>query len=51
MPTREVLSEAHKSRFTEMPELDTREVARLYTLSDADLASVSIRRGLANRLG
>lgn len=34
-----------------IPEMDTRELARHYTLSEADLASVSVRRGAANRLG
>jgi TnpA family transposase len=31
--------------------MDERELARHHTLSEADLAAVSVRRGAANRLG
>jgi TnpA family transposase len=51
MPTRELLSKAQRSRLSELPEMDFRELARHHTLSEADLFSVGIRRGAANRLG
>ena len=51
MPTRELLSQARRSRLSALPEMDFRELARHYTLSEADLLAVGIRRGAANRLG
>lgn len=51
MPTREVLSEAQRPRFAEIPEMGERELARYHTLSEADLVAVGSRRGAANRLG
>ena len=51
MPTRELLSEAQRTRFAEIPEMDGRELVRHHTLSEADLSAVSVRRGAANRLG
>ncbi len=51
MPTRKLLSEVQRVRFSEIPEMDARELARHYTLSEADLIAISIRRGRANRLG
>lgn len=51
MPTRELLSDVQRARLGEIPEMDVRQLARYYTLSEADLKAVSIRRGTANRLG
>ncbi|MDP9458580.1 MAG: DUF4158 domain-containing protein [Actinomycetota bacterium] len=51
MPTREILSDAQRARYAALPEMDVRELVRHYTLSEADLTAVSIRRGAANRLG
>ena len=51
MPTRELLSESQRARLTALPEMGPRELARHHTLSEADLAAVSVRRGAANRLG
>lgn len=51
MPTRELLSEAQRTRFSAIPEMSERELVRHYTLSEVDLTAVSIRRGVANRLG
>ena len=51
MPTRELLSKAQRARFTAIPEMDARELARYHTLSEADLAAVSARRSASNRLG
>lgn len=51
MPTHEVLTDAQRIRFETIPDMDVRELARHYTLSEADLNSISVRRGVANRLG
>ncbi len=51
VPTREMLSDAQRARFAALPEMDGRELVRHHTLSEADLAAASIRRGAANRLG
>ena len=51
MPTRELLSEGQRARFTALPDMDGRELVRHHTLSEADLRAVSVRRGAANRLG
>jgi hypothetical protein len=51
VPTRELLSEAQRARFAALPEMDARELARHHTLSEVDLAAVSVRRGASNRLG
>ncbi len=51
MPTRELLSEVQRARFSGIPEVEERELVRHHTLSEADLAAVSVRRGAANRLG
>ena len=51
MPTRELLSDAQRARFAEIPKMDARELARHYSLSEADLTAIGIRRGAANRLG
>ena len=51
MPTRELLPKAQRARFAEISEMDARELARYHTLSEADLAAVSARRGAPNRLG
>ena len=51
MATRELLSEAQRTAFERFPEMDVREMVRHFTLSEADLAVVSLRRGSANRLG
>src|SRR5215207_3627920 len=51
MTTRELLSEAQRTVFEQLPEMDVREMVRHYTLSEADLAAVSLKRTSANRLG
>ena len=51
MPTRGLLSEAQRARFSAVPEMDARDLARRHTLSEADLTTVGVRRGAANRLG
>lgn len=51
MATRELLSEAQRMAFERFPEMGVREMVRHYTLSKADLAAVSLKRGSANRLG
>ena len=51
MPTRELLSEAQRARLSAMPEMGQRGLVCYHTLSEADLAAASIRRGAANRLG
>jgi TnpA family transposase len=51
MAARELLSEAQRTAFERFPEMDVREMVRHFTLSEADLAVVSLRRGSANRLG
>ncbi len=51
MPTKRLLSEAQRVRLAALPEMGHRELVRHYTLSEADLAAVSVRRGAANRLG
>ena len=51
MPTKGLLSEAQRVRLAALPEMGHRELVRHYTLSEADLAAVSVRRGGANRLG
>lgn len=51
MATRELLSSAQRNRLAALPEMDERELARHHTLSEADLAAISVRRGAANRLG
>ncbi len=51
MPTRELLSADQRARWSALPEMDERELVRHHTLSEADLAAVSVRRGSANRLG
>ena len=51
MPTRELLSDAQRARFSAPPEVDERELLRHHALSDADLTAVSSRRGTTNRLG
>lgn len=52
MPTRELLSEARRAAFERFPEqMNLREMVCHYTLSEADLAAVSLKRGSANRLG
>ena len=51
MPTREMLSDAQRARFSALPKMDERELVRHHTLSDADLTAISSRRGAANRLG
>jgi hypothetical protein len=48
--TREVLTPAQHARLSALPEMDERELARHHTLSEADLAAVSVRRGAANRI-
>ena len=50
MPTTRLLSEAQRVRLAALPEMGHRERVRRYTLSEADLAAVSVRRGGA-RLG
>lgn len=45
MPTRELLSDAQRARFSALPDMDARELARHHTLSEADLTAVSIRGG------
>lgn len=51
MATRELLSDAQRTAFERFPEMDVREMIRHYTLSEADLAAVSLKRGSANPLG
>ena len=51
MPTRGLLSEGQRARFSALPEMDSRGMVRHHTLSEADLAAVGVRRGAANRLG
>ena len=51
MPTRQLLSKARRSGREAPPGTDEREPARHHTLSEADLAAVSIRRGATDRLG
>lgn len=51
MATRELLSDAQRTAFERFPEMDVREMVRHYTLSEAELAAVSLKRGSANRLG
>lgn len=51
MPTRALLSEGQRARFSALPDMDRRDLVRHHTLSEADLASVGARRGAANRLG
>jgi TnpA family transposase len=51
MPTRELLSAVQRARFSALPELDARALARHHSLSEDDLTAVSVRRGAANRLG
>ncbi|MDP9425858.1 MAG: DUF4158 domain-containing protein [Actinomycetota bacterium] len=51
MPTQEMLSDAQRERYAALPEMDGRALVRHYTLSEADLTAVSIRRSAANRLG
>jgi len=51
MPTKRLLSEAQRVRLAALPEMGHRELVRHCTLSEADLAAVSVRRGAANRLG
>ncbi len=51
MPTRGLLSEGERARFLMLPDMDGRELVRHHTLSGADLTAVSVRRGVANRLG
>ncbi len=51
MATRELLSEAQRTAFERFPEMDVREMVRHWTLSEADLAAVSLKRTPANRLG
>ena len=50
MATRELLSESQRVAFERLPEMDAREMVRHYTLSEVDLAAVSLKRGSANRL-
>lgn len=51
MPSRELLSEAQRTRLSTIPEMEERELVRYHTLSESDLAAISIRRGATNRLG
>ena len=51
MPTRSLLSKAQRERLSGIPETDGRGMVRHYTLFEADLEAVSVRRGAANRLG
>jgi TnpA family transposase len=51
MATRELLFDAQRIAFERFPEMGVREMVRHYTLSEADLAAVSLKRGPANRLG
>ena len=48
---RGLLPEAQRDRFADIAEMDTRELARHHTLSEAELAVVSVHRGAANRPG
>lgn len=50
MPTRELLSDVQRARLGAVPDMNTRELVRYYTLSEADLMAISIRRGAANWL-
>lgn len=51
MATRELLSDAQRAAFERFPEIDERQMVRHYTLSEADLSAVSLKRTPANRLG
>ena len=51
MPTRSLLSKAQRERLSGIHETDGRGMVRHYTLFEADLEAVSVRRGAANRLG
>jgi hypothetical protein len=43
-----VLSETRRARFSGIPEMEERELVRHCTLSEADLAALSVRRRAAN---
>lgn len=51
MPTRGLLSEGQRARFSALPDMDRRDLVRHHILFEADLVAVGIRRGAANRLG
>ena len=52
MPTRELLTQAQRLRFAEIPaDLDDRLMARQHTLTKKELATIRKRRGPENRLG
>jgi TnpA family transposase len=51
MPTLNLLTETQRAQLETFPQLDSREIARHYTLSDEDVKLIHKRRGDHNRLG
>jgi hypothetical protein len=47
VPTRELLSEAQRARFSGIPEVEERELARHHTLSEARRATAGLNKGEA----